>query len=348
MAALEAYGMKLIAHDLLDGWGGIGEGMSIQKTRDGRRIMWLAHEGPPKNFTGVDVTDPRHPKVVVQTELPHMKVRSNSLEVCGDIMAVAYQTLEHGLQPAGFELFDVSVPENPRSISFFDCSGPLSRGVHQVWFVDGRYVHFAGGAADFMPHNGLDDQAYRIVDVGNPSKPVEVGRWWMPGTRQGDKEPQPTRLPIDSGFRAHNTNVFPQRPDRAYVAYLDGGGRQESKLLSRNGALAYAAESMRLTTRLMQVASWLLVQRAVREGDMQADAACDERYRLSAEAVCLSGAPEEPLPMGLLDLLDRSARLYDRVRHLDRKMYLEVGEAEAPNAVLSQFDRLRDAFAGAN
>ncbi len=132
------------------------------------------------------------------------------------------------------------------------------------------------------------------------------------------------------------------------AAYLDGGGRQESKLLSRNGALAYASESMRLTTRLMQVASWLLVQRAVREGDMLADAACDERYRLSAEAVCLAGAPEEPLPMGLLDLLDRSARLYDRVRHLDRRMYLEVGEADAPNAVLTQFDRLRDAFAGAN
>ena len=52
------------------------------------------------------------------------------------------------------------------------------------------------------------------------------------------------------------------------ASYLDGEGRQESKLLSRNAALAYAAESMRLTTRLMQVASWLLVQRAVREGDM--------------------------------------------------------------------------------
>jgi len=49
------------------------------------------------------------------------------------------------------------------------------------------------------------------------------------------------------------------------AAYLDGGGRQESKRLDRNAALAYAAESMRLTTRLMQVASWLLVQRAVRE-----------------------------------------------------------------------------------
>src|SRR5213078_5223063 len=67
------------------------------------------------------------------------------------------------------------------------------------------------------------------------------------------------------------------------AAYLDGAGRQESKLLSRNAALAYAAESMRLTTRLMQVASWLLVQRAVREGDMAANAACEDRYRLTAE-----------------------------------------------------------------
>ncbi|HQT54616.1 MAG TPA: DUF1465 family protein, partial [Phenylobacterium sp.] len=59
------------------------------------------------------------------------------------------------------------------------------------------------------------------------------------------------------------------------AGYLDGSGRQESKLLSRNAALAYAGESMRLTTRLMQVASWLLVQRAVREGDMPREGACD-------------------------------------------------------------------------
>src|SRR5579872_4654838 len=65
------------------------------------------------------------------------------------------------------------------------------------------------------------------------------------------------------------------------AAYLDGAGRQDSKLLSRSAALAYAGESMRLTTRLMQVASWLLVQRAVREGDMPAAEACQERYRMA-------------------------------------------------------------------
>ena len=65
------------------------------------------------------------------------------------------------------------------------------------------------------------------------------------------------------------------------ATYLDGGGRQDSKMLSRSAALAYAGESMRLTTRLMQVASWLLVQRAVREGDMNPTEACQDRYRLA-------------------------------------------------------------------
>ena len=90
MAQAEAKNMKLIAQDTLVGFGGMGEGMSMQVAGDGRRIMWVAHESAPKNFTGVDVTDIKNPKVIVQTELPHMDMRSNSLEVTGDGMAVAY------------------------------------------------------------------------------------------------------------------------------------------------------------------------------------------------------------------------------------------------------------------
>ncbi len=217
--------MLLVAHHELQGFGGIGEGMALQLTRDRRRILWLAHESAPKNFTGVDVTDPRQPRVVVQTELPHVKVRSNSLDVVGEVMAVAYQTQTTGLTPAGFDLFDVGEPEQPRLISHFDASGPHSRGVHALWFVDGEFVHMASGAADFQPRHPFDDQFYRIVDVRDPSRPVEVGRWWLPGTREGDMVPPPQRLDpkFDAGFRAHNTNVFPQRPDRAYVGYIDGG-----------------------------------------------------------------------------------------------------------------------------
>ena len=216
--------MRLLAHHDLDGFGNCGEGMAIQLAPGGRRVLWLAHESAPKNVTAVDVSDPRKPAVVVQTELPHGDMRSNSLDVVGNLLVVAYQTSRPGLKPAGFEIFDVSDPAKPRSVALFDASGPASRGVHHLWFVDGSYVHIAGGSADFTPRNQKDDQFYRIVDVRDPTRPREVGRWWLPGTRDGDAEPPPVRhARMDSGFRAHNTNVYPRRPDRAYLGYLDGG-----------------------------------------------------------------------------------------------------------------------------
>ena len=64
------------------------------------------------------------------------------------------------------------------------------------------------------------------------------------------------------------------------AAYLDGPGRQESKKLERAAALAYATESMRLTTRLMQLASWLLLHRAVKEGEMSLAQANKEKTKV--------------------------------------------------------------------
>jgi hypothetical protein len=216
--------MRLLAHHPLDGFGNCGEGMAIQVTRDRRRVLWLAHESAPKNVTAVDVTNPKKPSVIVQTALPHDKMRSNSLDLVGDLLVVAYQTREPGMTPAGFEIFDVGDPTKPKSVTLFDASGPKSRGVHHLWWVDGEYVHMAAGAADFVPRNQKDDQCYRIIDVRQPSRPREVGRWWLPGTADGDAEPPLPRHPtIDTGYRAHNTNVYPQRPDRAYVGYIDGG-----------------------------------------------------------------------------------------------------------------------------
>jgi regulator of CtrA degradation len=129
------------------------------------------------------------------------------------------------------------------------------------------------------------------------------------------------------------------------AAYLDGDGRRESKLLSRAAALAYAGESMKLTTRLMQIASWLLVQRAVREGDMTAEAACDARYRLADRRI--EAEPTHPeLPIALIEYLVRSEKLYDRALYLDRRMYLDAPQTEAVNPVQSQLDRLTAAFGG--
>src|SRR5881394_2537302 len=205
-SGMQANNMKLLAQHTLNGHGGMGEGMSLQRARGGRRVLWLAHESAPKNFTAVDVTEPRAPRVIVQTDLPHRAMRSNSLEVCGDLMAVAYQVAVAGAQPAGFELFDISEPERPRSVAFFDASGPQSRGCHVLWFVDGKTVHMACADPELKPRNAMDDQVYRIVDVANPAKPRALGRWHLPGTMEGDDAPPPERLPakFDAGFRAHN------------------------------------------------------------------------------------------------------------------------------------------------
>jgi len=129
------------------------------------------------------------------------------------------------------------------------------------------------------------------------------------------------------------------------AAYLDGAGRHDSKRLARKAALAYASESMRLTTRLMQLASWLLVQRAVRESQMPAAEACQDRYRVNEEPprpACDEGG--ELLPAGLLSLQERTDRLYERVLHLDRRMYTEPAPHAGSHPVLAQMDRLQAAF----
>ena len=125
--------------------------------------------------------------------------------------------------------------------------------------------------------------------------------------------------------------------------YLDGRGRDESRALPRKAALVYAGESMRVTTRLMQAASWLLIQRAVQEGDMTADAAASDRYRLGAREICMGRREEgvSELPRKLRDLLERSESLYKRIARLDEVLFrsplVEAG-------LKTHFARLEAAF----
>ncbi|CAA2102410.1 MULTISPECIES: protease adaptor protein RcdA [Methylobacterium] len=102
------------------------------------------------------------------------------------------------------------------------------------------------------------------------------------------------------------------------AAYLDGDGREESRLLSRDSTLSYASESMRLTTRLMQIASWLLVQRAVSEGEITPAQALQEKTRVRlATPEAFRAETFGALPARLQDLIIRSRRLHARILHLD-------------------------------
>ena len=88
--------MRLIGHSMLDGFGNGGEGFGLKQLSDGRRILFVAHESGPKDFTVLDVTRPAEPKVIAQIDLPHGGIRSNSLALVDDILLVAYQA---GLNP---------------------------------------------------------------------------------------------------------------------------------------------------------------------------------------------------------------------------------------------------------
>ena len=125
--------------------------------------------------------------------------------------------------------------------------------------------------------------------------------------------------------------------------YLDGRGRDESRAVPRKAAMLYAGESMRVTTRLMQAASWLLVQRAVHEGDMRAEDAARERYRLGSREICLGGGSEgvELLPATLQSLLARSDVLYRRIARLDEVLF---GSTEPRRGIHGHLDRLEEAF----
>src|ERR1700686_5585126 len=99
------------------------------------------------------------------------------------------------------------------------------------------------------------------------------------------------------------------------AAYLDGPGREESRVLPRPAALAYSTESMRLTTRLMQIASWLLLQRAVNEGELTRTQALAEKHRVKLSRQDLACGPEifDELPAMLRNLTQRSLRIQERI-----------------------------------
>jgi regulator of CtrA degradation len=131
------------------------------------------------------------------------------------------------------------------------------------------------------------------------------------------------------------------------AAYLDGVGRTEAKALDRAVSLTYATESMRLTTRLMQLASWLLLHRAVKEGEMTLTQANREKTKVK-----LSAADPGPsdmiakLPQQLQDLIARSMSLQARVRRLDASIHTPTANERTTvgNPLVPQLNRLKAAF----
>jgi regulator of CtrA degradation len=130
--------------------------------------------------------------------------------------------------------------------------------------------------------------------------------------------------------------------------YLDGPGRLEARKLRGPLSVLYATESMRLTTRLLELASWLMIRRALKSGEISAEEARTKRQRVKLKSPGrpshVKGFPD--LPTGLQQLIEQSFSLNDRIVQLDRAMELALDEATpADNPVGAQVSRLQEAFA---
>lgn len=163
---------------------------------------------------------------------------------------------------------------------------------------------------------------------------------------------EPSPVAVVFGARLLSSDAFKVlfREGMALVeetaAYLDGDGRVESRILERSVALAYATESMRLTTRLMQLASWLLIQRATNEGEMTQEQASEERAKVKLAKPVRPTSSEiyGQLPERLRDLIARVERLHARIVYLENQSRRPADAETAAKPVQDQLSLIRTAF----
>lgn len=137
------------------------------------------------------------------------------------------------------------------------------------------------------------------------------------------------------------------------AAYLDGDGRKAAKSLVGQATVLYTTESMRLTTRLLDLASWLLIRRALKDGEITEIQAQKKRARVKLQSL---GRPShirgfETLPDGLQKMIEESFALHDRIVQLDLAMSCPVDDfagARPANPVGAQLSRLQQAFSKLN
>lgn len=204
-----------------------GDGIQVMVERG---FAYVGHR-MSKGVTVTDVRDPRHPKPV--NFLPvHGSTWSLHLQTHGELLLVVeefdfktvmsqkdyYAASIQGVSSAkfgrrgidftaGMRVYDIADPANPRPIGFMAVEG---LGLHRIWYVGGRYA-YASAILD-----GFTDHILIIIDLADPTKPHEVGRWWIPGmwTAGGETPNWSTR------YALHHAVV---EDDIAYGCWRDGG-----------------------------------------------------------------------------------------------------------------------------
>lgn len=197
----EAWNVRLVGHTDL---GGQGDGMHIQ-LKDGHAFVGHMTEA---GTSIVDIRDPRNPRLVGRIPVGG-DTHAHKVQIQGDVMLTNRELIPRRSGPhvAGLAIYDVSNVLEPREIAFWPCGG---LGVHRMTWWDGPLAYVTAGADD------VRGQFLVVLDLSEPSRPREVGRWWLPG--QGPGEPNAWD---DSWYiKLHHAIV---RDGLAYCGWWDEG-----------------------------------------------------------------------------------------------------------------------------
>jgi len=169
---------------------------------------YVAHMKAPHGTTIVDVSDPARPRTLAELTIPS-DVHSHKVRVVDGVMLVNREAPPRTPPGPGFRgglgIWDVSQPARPREITFWEC-----KGVHRFTF-DGRYAYLSPDLEGYRGNIVL------TLDLRDPARPEEVGRWWMPGQWIAGGE-----TPTWEG-RAHRCHHPIRHGNRLYVSYWHGG-----------------------------------------------------------------------------------------------------------------------------
>lgn len=214
-AGWTAENMEVVGYTIMNGHPAFK--IVMQKTGD-RYYLVAGHYNIP-GWSVVDVTNPADPKVAKFIPGPD-NTSTNQVDLADNILVAALARPggreDVGMSPtrpyqAGIIMIDLKDPLNPRELGRWLTDNPQGRGTHRNSYPGGRYVHLAASM------KGYSGDIYVILDISNPAKPVEAGRWWMPGQHVAGGE-TPQKDPI---VNLHS----PQFVDGnlSYLSYGDAG-----------------------------------------------------------------------------------------------------------------------------
>ncbi|MEP9378351.1 hypothetical protein ABLE91_16670 [Aquabacter sp. CN5-332] len=175
------------------------------------QTLYVAHMSAPAGTSIYDIADPKHPRLLAQVEIP-AGWHSHKVRVKDGLMIVNHERQKPDADMSfggGVGIYDVSNPATPKLIHKWRTGGT---GVHRYDF-DGRYAYLSPTA------DGMVGNFVLILDLADPARPVETGRWWIPGQNAGAGETYPWADDYPKP-RCHHPL---RQGDRLYVSYWHHG-----------------------------------------------------------------------------------------------------------------------------